>query len=123
MGFNIAKRINKIYRLLLILLIISLSLTGCAWNDLLGQDTSEGFEKGFEYDESWKLHHKGTYPPEIDNLFYCACKGDKSEFNINFVILDFFYGGDFDDVYHWRQGAQRQAVPGLCGKNRKKGLL
>ena len=97
MGFNAAKRINKIYRLLLILLIISLSLTGCVWNDLLGQDTSEGFEKGFEYDESWMLQHKGTYPVEIGNVFYCACKGDKSEFNINFVILDFFYGGDFDD--------------------------
>lgn len=97
MGFSVTNRINKIYKVLLILLIISLSFTGCVWNDLLGQDTSEGFEKGFKYDESWKIQHNGTYPVEIDHVFYCACKGDKSEFNINFVILDFFYGGDFDD--------------------------
>lgn len=97
MGFNKIKINNKIHKTLLILLIVTLSFTSCALNDPFYQNTSEGFEKGFKYDESWKIDHNGSYPVEPERTFYCACKSDKSEFNINFVILDFFYGGDFGD--------------------------
>ena len=94
MDFIVTKRINKIYKMLIILLIISLAFTSCTFTPLFDQNTSEGFEKGLEYEKYWLPN--GTPPALRDNLF-CACKSNKSEFNINFVILDFYYGGDFSE--------------------------
>ena len=90
MELNSTKKINKICKMLLVLIIISVSFTGCMWNDFGSQKTSEGFEKGLNFSPP-------DYPlcvPDSSSLF-CACKSDRSEFYINFVILDFYYGGYF----------------------------
>ena len=92
MGFSVTNRINKIYKVFLILLIISLSFTSCTLNGLFDQNTSEGFEKGLKFSPP----NCPGYIPDSPSLL-CACKSDKSEFGISFVILDFYYGGDFSE--------------------------
>lgn len=88
---NVTKKVNKIYKVLLILLIVGITLTSCSRNDGVGSNTNEGFQKGLNFET---IHKPGTTPPLPDNRF-SACKSDKSEFNIHFVILDFYYGGNF----------------------------
>lgn len=86
METNAAKRVNKIYKVLLILLIVSMSFTGCMLTN-----TSEGLEHGF------KFFGIGGESCE-SNPFCCGYKTDRTEFDIDDVKIDLYYGcyyGDF----------------------------
>lgn len=81
-----AKRIRRIHRVLLILIIVSLFVTGCEQLGIKipGRDkdtVSSGVESGFKPSSSDEM-----------NPFHCAYKSDKTEFDINDVTLDFYYG-------------------------------
>lgn len=86
MNLTTAKRTRSIYRVLLILITFSIFVTGC---EQLGinlpgknKDTvSSGVESGFKPSSS-----------DETSIFSCAYKSDKTEFDINDVTLDFYYG-------------------------------
>ena len=88
MELNSTKRINKICKMLLVLIIISVSFTGCMWNNILGTNTQNPLEGGFKFSAPDSPRETPPSPPPR----FCAYKSHKSEFNINFVILDFYYG-------------------------------
>ena len=67
----INKPMRRIFRVLLILLMVSLFTTGC------GQKT--GFQKGFDY----------TFTPD---LIMFGVKSDTDTFSKNDVTFDFYYG-------------------------------
>ncbi len=90
MGFSVTNRINKIYKVLLILLIISLSFTGCVWNDTTDSNTSEGLESGFKY---------SSVGCDDSSIFHCGYKTDKTEFDLDHVTVDLYYGGEFYNDY------------------------
>ena len=72
---------NSIYKLLLVLMIISIVCTGCS---------NTGVESGFEFfsfsDESCE-----------SNQFHCGYKTERTEFDIDDVTIDLYYGGEFYD--------------------------
>ena len=99
MKLTVAKRTRSICRVLLILMIFSLFVTGCGQNIDTNPDNDGGdpntnvvtvLENGF------KLSNDADETP----IFYCAYRSDKTEFNINDVTLDFYYGG------YYYQGAE-----------------
>ncbi len=95
MNPNVTKNIKKSYKVLLFMLIVCISFTGCTWNSILDHNTSEGLESGFEF--SAPDIPPGAHVPPTQLSHFCAYKSDKSEFNINFVVLDFYYGGEFSE--------------------------
>ena len=89
----------KLHKLLVLILAISVLFTGCVWNENTESNASIKLESGF------KLSIPDIPPnctvPESRGLQFCAYKSDKLEFNINFVILDFYFGGEFsEDLEH-----------------------
>ena len=92
MKLTVAKRMRSISRVLLILMVFSLFVTGCGQNidtkpdgkskdpnDNIGTVLENGFNPSNDADET--------------PIFYCAYRSNKTEFNINDVTLDFYYGG------------------------------
>ena len=99
MKLTVAKRTRSICRVLLILMIFSLFVTGCGQNIDTNPDNDGGdpntnvvtvLENGF----------KPSNDADETPIFYCAYRSDKTEFNINDVTLDFYYGG------YYYQGAE-----------------
>lgn len=70
-------RIRVIYLIVLILIMLS-------WCGLADGDTKKnvGIENGFE-----------ITPADESSIFYCAYKGDGTEFDLDNVALNFYYGG------------------------------
>lgn len=77
---------------LIIITLFSAFATGC---DLIGKDNTgdtdknqpSGLESGFRFQEE-------TCLPKQNNL-YCGYKSEKSEFNINEVTFNFYYGLEY----------------------------
>lgn len=82
MDFSATKKINKIYKVVLILLIASISFTGCIFTN-----TSTELESGFEFSGN-------GYANDEMNPFFCGYKTDKTEFDIDDVRIDLYYGVD-----------------------------
>ena len=85
MRTNAEKRVSKIYKLLIVLLIISMSFTGCIWNNTTDTGTSEGLESGFVFSSN-------GYASEEMYPFFCGYKTDRTEFDIDDVTIDLYYG-------------------------------
>ena len=135
MKLTAAKKERRIFRVLLILMIFSLLVTGCGQNadtdpdnDGKDPDTSIGENPDTSIGESpdngngETNTNEGTNPDngngETDTnvvavlesgfkpsddaceipLFYCAYRSDKTEFDIDDVTLDFYYGGWFTNL-------------------------
>jgi hypothetical protein len=81
MKTNATKNINKWYKMLLLMLIVSLSCTSCS--DI-------GIEGGF------KTYSLGRSECEY-NPFHCTYKAEKTEFDIDDVSIILYYGGEFYD--------------------------
>lgn len=81
MRTNAEKRVSKIYKLLIVLLIVSMSFTGC-----MITNTGEGLESGFKF--------FGSGGDEPSNPFHCGYKTDRTEFDIDNVTIDLYYGVD-----------------------------
>ena len=86
------KKTTSIFKLIVVLILISMVFTGCIPGGNIGANTGEGFQKGLKFSP---INGDHTVPPSVAND--CACRSDKTEFNINFVILDFYYGGKFSE--------------------------
>ena len=78
MNFTSTKKVKSIYKMLLILMIISLLCTGCS---------GAGFEHGFQTSNS----------DCEDSFFKCAFKSHKKVYDIDDVTLEFSYGGNYRD--------------------------
>ena len=97
MKLTVAKRTRSICWVLLILMIFSLFVTGCGQNDQTNPDqNNEGTNAGTVLENGFKPSNDADETP----IFYCAYRSDKTEFNINDVTLDFYYGG------YYYQGAE-----------------
>lgn len=83
-------QISRAFRVLLILLIFSLLVTGCRRNITNQNNISKGLENGFNLASS----------SEPMPTLFCAYKSDTTKFDIDNVTLDFYYGG------YYYQGVQ-----------------
>ena len=74
-------KVHSIYKLLLVLIIISIFCTSCS--DI-------GIESGFKtYSLGWS---ECEYNP-----YHCTYKAEKTEFSLDDVSIILYYGGDFYD--------------------------
>jgi hypothetical protein len=80
MRTNAEKMVSKIYKLLILLLIVSMSFTGC-----MITNTGEGLESGFAFSS---LGGESCQ----SNPFHCGYKTDRTEFDIDDVTIDLYYG-------------------------------
>ena len=89
----------KIYKALVILMIFCLFVTGCGQNIDINPDNDSkepDANVGTVLENGFKPSNDADETP----IFYCAYRSDKTEFNINDVTLDFYYGG------YYYQGAE-----------------
>lgn len=108
MKLTVAKKERRIYRVLLILMIFSLLVTGCGQNadtdpDNDGKDPNASIGEspnngngetdtnvGAVLESGFKPSGSGAPSPAPN---FCAYKSDTNEFDIDNVTLDFFFGG------------------------------
>lgn len=97
MKLTVAKKERRIYRVLLILMIFSLLVTGCGQNADTVPDNGNG-----ETDTNVGAVLESGFNPSDDAceipLFHCAYRSNKTEFDIDDVTLDFYYGGDYSNL-------------------------
>ena len=127
MKLTATKRERRIFRVLLILMIFSLLVTGCGQNadtdpDNDGKDPDTSIGESPDNGNGETNTNEGTNPDngngETDTnvvavlesgfkpsddaceipLFYCAYRSDKTEFDIDDVTLDFYYGGYYSNL-------------------------
>ena len=97
MKLTVAKKERRIYRVLLILMIFSLLVTGCGQNADTNPDNDSGetdTSVGAVLESGFKKSDAECETP----LFHCAYRSDKTEFDIDDVTLDFYYGGWFSNL-------------------------
>ena len=95
MKLTATKRERRIFRLLLILMIFSLLVTGCGQNADTDPDNGNGetdTSVGAVLESGFKPSSSGEPSPPED---FCAYKSDTNEFDIDNVTLDFFFGGHY----------------------------
>ena len=127
MKLTATKKERRIFRVLLILMIFSLLVTGCGQNadtdpDNDGKDPDTSIGESPDNGNGETNTNEGTNPDngngETDTnvgavlesgfkrsddaceipLFLCAYRSDKTEFDIDDVTLDFYYGGWYSDL-------------------------
>ena len=126
MKLTATKKERRIYRVLLILMIFSLLVTGCGQDadtdpDNDGKDPDTSIGESPDNGNGETDTNEGTNPDngngETDTsvgavlesgfkksddcetpLFHCAYRSDKTEFDIDDVTLDFYYGGWFTNL-------------------------
>ena len=126
MKLTATKKERRIFRVLLILMIFSLLVTGCGQDadtdpDNDGKDPNASIGESPDNGNGETDTNEGTNPDngngETDTsvgavlesgfkksddcetpLFHCAYRSDKTEFDIDDVTLDFYYGGWFTNL-------------------------
>ena len=97
MKLTATKKERRIFRVLLILMIFSLLVTGCGQNADTNPDNDSGetdTSVGAVLESGFKKSDAECETP----LFHCAYRSDKTEFDIDDVTLDFYYGGWFSNL-------------------------